>query len=132
MYIRFVVSEWDTWARAEVGFFGTAYDIKYQEQPTDAWIRDQVTRELDWFKENLPVPDRLNRRAGRFGRVHGVCWFDPAAAEAISRARYVAWLLTEAGRPVLELRRRKPGEIIWRDPMQVVAKPPRDHPRLFH
>ena len=52
-------------------------------------------------------------------------------SEAISRARYLCWLLEEAGIPVREIRRDRPGEIIWRDHMQVVAKPERDHPVMF-
>ena len=43
----------------------------------------------------------------------------------------MGWLLTEAGYPVLELRSRHPGEILWRDDQQIVARPPRDLPRLF-
>ncbi len=36
--------------------------------------------------------------------------------------------MTEAGVPVEELRRDDPGEVIWRDDQQVVAKPPPKHP----
>ena len=98
----------------------------------DDWIRSEIAEQLNWFNAHLDAPEKLGRAAGRHGRVHGICWFRPEAAEAISRARYVGWLLTEAGIPVRDLKCRHPGEIIWRDDMQVVAKPTRDHPRLFH
>ena len=39
-----------------------------------------------------------------------------------------AW---QAGEPVLERRRDDPGEILWQDAQQVVAKPPRDLGHVF-
>ena len=131
MYIRFVVSELDDWSGAELGFFQPAIAVKHRRIHTDDWIREQVTEQIDWFNEHLDAPGKLDRSAGRHGRVYGICWFRPEAVDAISRARYLAWLLEEAGIPVLCLKQRNPGEILWRDPMQVVAKPPRDLPRLF-
>ena len=131
MYLRFVVSERDKWTGAERGFFGPAIAVKYWERRAPAWIREQICEELDWFNEHLDAPKKLERSAGRRGSVYGVCWFRPEAVEAVSRARYVGWLLTEAGIPVRGLRRAHPGEIIWKDDMQVVAKPPRDLPLLF-
>ena len=131
MYLRFVVSKRDKWTGAESGFFGPAYAVKHRERRAPAWIRDQICAELAWFDEHLDKPKRLERSAGRRGWVYGVCWFRPEATEAISRARYVSWLLTETGIPVREHKRAKPGEIIWKDAMQVVAKPPRDLPLLF-
>ncbi|MFK7945467.1 MAG: hypothetical protein AB8B85_21515 [Paracoccaceae bacterium] len=132
MYIRFVTSELDEWSGAEIGFFQPAIAVKYEKVPADDWIRTEITDQVDWFNEHLDAPEKLDRSAGLRGRVYGICWFRPEAVEAVSRARYMAWLLTEAGIPVLDLKRRDPGEIIWRDLMQVVAKPPRDLPRLFH
>ena len=131
MYIRFVTPELDQWSGAETGFFQSAIAVKYRESPADDWIRDEITDQLGWFNEHLDAPEKLDRAAGRHGRIYGICWFRPEAVEAISRARYVAWLLTEVGVHVLGLERRDPGEIIWHDDMQVVAKPPRDLPRLF-
>lgn len=132
MYIRFVMSELDTCSGAETGFFQPALAVKHSAIATEEWIRDEITGQIDWFNKHLDAPKKLDRAAGRFGRIHGVCWFRPEAGEAISLARYVAWLLTEAGIPILNHKRHSPGEVIWRDHMQVVAKPPRDLPRLFN
>ena len=131
MYIRFVVSDWDAWSGAESGLFGPAFDIKNDRLAAPEWIQQQVVEELDWFNAHLDAPAKLDRRAGRWGRFYGICWFRPEAVEAINRARYMAWLLTEAGYPVLELRRDNPGEVLWQDPLQVVARPPRGMPRMF-
>ena len=132
MYMRFVVPVRDNWTGVETGFFTGLFDVKYRDQPAPRWLRDEVVRELDWFNSNLGAPERLTRPSGRFGDIRGVCWFRPEAGEAVSRARYCAWLLEEGGIPVREIRSAQPGEIIWRDDMQVVAKPGRDHPRMFH
>ena len=131
MYLRFVTSERDDATGAEAGLFGIAYEIRWEEAEAPEWIRIQVDQEIDWFNEHLDRPDRLWRRGGRHGRIHGVCWFRSEAAVAIGHARYLAWLLTEADYPVLELRSRRPGEIIWQDDQQIVARPPRDLPRMF-
>ncbi len=131
MYIRFVVPERDVLTGVETGFFEGVFAIKYREHETADWLRSEVVRELDWFNDNLDTPDRLTRRRGRHGSIRGVCWFRPEAKEAISRAHYVCWLLEEAGIPVRKVRRQHPGEIIWRDHMQIVARPTRGHPVAF-
>jgi len=130
MYMRFVVPEWCDQAGTECGFFAEAYRIARDETLPD-WLRDCVRAELDWFGRCLDVPRQLNRTFRRRGTVHGVCWFRPEAGEHISRARHMGWLMTEAGCPVEEIRTRYPGEVIWRDAAQIVARPGADVPRAF-
>jgi len=95
---------------------------------------------LDPARARAPV--RLVRRApaaaGRIARhfkrrdsIWGVCWFDPQAREAISRARYCAWLLEEGGLPVRTITSAGSREVIWRDAHQIVTKPEVDLPRAF-
>ena len=131
MHFRYVVRERDCESGRELGFFQRAYKVRNNEIEADTWIREELWIELDWFNLNLDVPTRFGRHTGRRGWVEGICWFRPEASEAINRARYVSWLMTEAGVPVEELRRDNPGEVIWWDDLQVVAKPPRDLRRAF-
>ena len=131
MYIRFVLSGRDPYAGVEEGFFRHAYSVARDEN-TPEWLQDELRRELDWFDEYLDVPGRLWRTFKRRGTVYGVCWFRPEAKEAVQRARYATWLMEEAGTPTREIRAWHPGEIMWRDPLQIVAKPARDMPRGFH
>ncbi len=63
--------------------------------------------------------------------LYGICWFDPAAVESISRARYCAWLIEEGGLPVRVLRWAPRKEVIWRDAHQIVVKPTPGLPRAF-
>ncbi len=131
MYFRYVVRDRDVRLGLELGFFQRAYMVRNNEIESPSWIRAILWDELGWINLNLDVPERFGRRGGRRGRIEGICWFRPEAGEAIKRARYVAWLMSEASVPVEELRREDPGEIIWRDDQQVVAKPPKDLRRAF-
>lgn len=132
MYIRFAIPKWDQDTGVETGFLSGAFSVTHENRRTQSWLRDEILRELDWFDANLDEPERFSKPGGRHPCGRCVCWFRPEAREAINRARYVGWLLGETGLPVTEIRRRYPGKIIWRDHMQVVAKPATDHPRVFH
>lgn len=120
MYFRFVSAEVDLCSGMETGPFQSAGFV-LDNPASPRWLCDAIEREFDWFNDRLPVPPIVNRHIGRRGRVHGVCWFRPQATEHITRARHLAWLMTEAGWPVRELRVQHPGEILCRDDWQVVA-----------
>lgn len=130
MYFRFVTATHDAHARAERGIFGDAYALARDER-VNPWVRDALWRELRWFDDHVAVPCRLRRTFRRRGTIHGICWFRPEADEAIGRARYAGWLMTEAGVPVAEIRTADPGELIWQDAVQVVARPGRHVPVAF-
>ena len=132
MYLRFVLPWRDPNSRVEAGFFRAAYDMARRQDRVPEWIRAELSRELDWFDEELPVPCRVCRSFKRRRTIHGVCWFRPRADEAIDRARYAGWLMSEAGVSVREIRTSRLGEVIWRDDHQVVAKPDRGLPVAFH
>lgn len=120
MYLRFVTADVDPYSRAETGIFRAPRHV-LSDAATPAWISNELDREYDWFNEHLPVPDTLWKRIGRRGMVYGVCWFRAEARECVSRARYISWLLCEAGLPVREIRTSRPGEVLCRDDYQVVA-----------
>ncbi|MEL6209554.1 MAG: hypothetical protein AAFR44_05105 [Pseudomonadota bacterium] len=130
MFTRFVIGFHSPLARAEAGFFHAAYAVRDNgTQP--AWLRQEVARQLTWYNRHLPVPGRLCREFRRRGTIWGICWFRPEAKEAIARAHYTAWLMEEGGEPVRRLMTEAPGELLWRDAMQVVTKPPKMMPRAF-
>ncbi|MEL6599988.1 MAG: hypothetical protein AAGK98_03675 [Pseudomonadota bacterium] len=131
MHFRFVVPRWCPWARAEIGIFTCATPDSLIEGDGPDWLWDEICEQRRWFDDNLAAPDRLGLQFKRRRSIWGVCWFRHRATEHISRARYLGWLLTEAGLPVLELRREDPGQILWSDAHQVVAKVAADHPRAF-
>ncbi len=127
MYVRFIREEFLAEARCHAGFFDAAYDAWYDRGDTD-WRHVELRRELDWFNARLDTPDRFRQKIGRGRPRPGVCWFRDSATDHVSRARYVAYLLGELGRPIAELRSPGPGTVIWQDAHQIVAIPQRDRP----
>jgi len=128
MFIRFVTPLRDTRTGAETGFFRAASRIR---RGAPDWIINELDEQFDWFAENLPIPDRVVRNFKRRRPIAGICWFADRADEHIDRARYCAFLITEAGLPVELIRMRTHREIIWRDRFQAVIKPLPETPRAF-
>ena len=131
MYIRFVTPHWDPRSRTHRGFFASAY-LASRSPQVDEWQRAELDRELIWFADNLAVPHVLAKPTGHLQRRNGVCWFRDHAADHVSHARYVAWLLGELGLPIDELRAENAGTTIWADRHQVVALTDRRAPYRLH
>ncbi len=129
MYMRFVTPLIHPRSRVESGFFRASWYVHRNGSP--AWIRHELDEQFTWFNRHLPLPGRVARHFKRRNGIWGICWFNPQAGEAISRARYCAWLLEEAGLPVRVIRSRCDREVIWRDADQIVSKPTADLPRAF-
>lgn len=125
MYLRFISGVKDTDSGLYTGIFGPAIDRLYDDKDMPRWLWREMRRTVDWFNNNLDAPARLYGRRRKGRNISGVCWFRATATDHIRHARYLAWLVSEAGDPIREIRCRKPGEIIWRDEYQIVAA--RDH-----
>ena len=110
MYLRFTVPGTVTRARVAPGPFKLASRLTWQGERDDPVVA-ALRRELDWFK----------------GREwwDGICWFRDDAREMVGHAYVLAALLAECGVPVERTWTRDPGQILYRDPFQVVAKPER-------
>lgn len=123
MYIRFAQEARDPVCRVAPGLFHACHRLP----PYDGgdWRHRELSRVIHWFGDRLDTPDMLSLPAGRFGPRRGVCWFRDEAAEHVSQARYMAWLMGEIGVPLRELRAHRPGTEIWRDDFQVVVVPER-------
>lgn len=120
MYLRFVVAA--PRARLAFGLFRSEYHPR--EDPTlPEWLRVPIEEHYAWFNENLPIPRRFTVVSRRRRIYAGICWFRPEAREHIVRARELARLIAEAGRPTATLKARHPGQVLYRDDFQIVAKP---------
>lgn len=124
MYLRFTVPGTVTRARVAPGLFriaGYLWCERNEDTPTLFALR----RELDWFDEWLPVPDRFSVRARHRHWSDGICWFRDEAREVVGHAYTLAALIEECGVPIERNWTRHPGQILYRDRWQVVAKPER-------
>lgn len=124
MYLRFTAPGAVTRARVAPGLFGPACDLwwsRTEDTPTLLGIR----AELDWFNEWLPVPRRFGVVAKGRTWSDGICWFRDNAHEAIAHGYVLAALIAEAGIPIDHIWTRDPGQVLYRDRWQVVAKPER-------
>ncbi len=128
MYIRFAQTRRDPVCRVAPGLF----HARLPRFDREDWRHHEISRLHGWFNRNLDVPDQLAARMSRFGPRRGVCWFVGDASEHVSNARYLAWLLSEIGVPIDELRSSRPGVRIWEDPHQIVVIPERDAPVTIH
>jgi hypothetical protein len=124
MYLRFTVPGTVTRARVAPGPFRTAYQVCRHGEHDDPVIA-ALGRELDWFGAWLPAPRRLGVVAKRRWWSDGVCWFRDDAREMVGHAYALAALLGECGVPIERSWTRDPGQILYRDRWQVVAKPER-------
>lgn len=112
-----------TRARVDPGFFRSGYDVWSGDRSNPVMIA--IRRELDWFNDNLPVPSRLSVKAKKVWHADGVCWFRDDAREAIRHAYALAALIEECGVRIDRQWTRDPGQILYSDRWQVVAKPER-------
>lgn len=129
MYLRFIAPAAPgrysvTRSSVAPGLFGPAGDLWWSStEPTPALIA--IRRELDWFNANLPVPNRLGVKSkGRWYR-DGVCWFRDSARDMLGHAYALATLIEDCGIAIERILARDPGQILYRDDYQVVAKPDR-------
>lgn len=124
MYLRFTAPGAVTRAHVAPGLFGPAFDLwhgRKSETPTLLALR----RELDWFNAELPRPSRFTVKACGRRWSDGVCWFRDHAREMIVHAYALAALIEDCGVPIEPVWTRDPGQILYRDAWQVVAKPER-------
>ena len=128
MYLRFTVPVEHgghvTRARLAPGPFRSAYRLgSAAGDTTDCPLRHALRREHDWFNANLPIPDRVTVRARGRWWADGVCWFRDDAAEMLRHMHVLAALLWDFGIPVDRHVTRDPGQLLYKDSWQVVAKP---------
>ena len=123
-YVRLITPRWRV--RRDCGPFGPAYDALWERDVPEV-LREAISREIDWFEQNLPVPSPRRdafcvKSRGRW-YPDGICWFVAEAREMIAHAFVLGSLLREIGVPVRKVATRRPGTVLYRDRWQIVAKP---------
>lgn len=128
MFIRFVTDQLDTDTGQPMGVFGAAYQLLDDDQLPDH-SRAEIRSTLNWFKTNLPIPDRFARSRKPNRQDNGICWFKTQATECMHNIRYLLMLVSEHDVVVRELFTDTPGYLIYEDDSQVVAQPFSSTPR---
>ncbi|MDA7977390.1 MAG: hypothetical protein MPJ50_01315 [Pirellulales bacterium] len=105
------------------GVFVAAAQVEDSHQVSDA-TRQRLRETLDWFNQNLKAPS-LEDRDWRT-----IFWFREDAQPLISQMWQLVSLLEEEGVPVRKLWTRQPGQIVYRDQLQIAAIPQRQSPAL--
>lgn len=123
MYLRFTTPGVVTRARVAPGPFRVASDLWWERRDDPLGIA--LRHELDWFNEWLPVPSRFDVHSKSRRWRDGVCWFRDHAREMVAHAYALIALIEDCGVPTERIWTRDPGQVLYRDPFQVVAKPER-------
>jgi hypothetical protein len=124
MYVRFTTPGSVTRAGIAPGPFRTACTLAWQHG--DEPLGVALWEEIGWFNRCLPVPRGrrpFSVRSKRRWYSDGICWFRAEAREMITHAYVLAALIEECGVPVTRRVAEHPGQILYRDAFQVVAKP---------
>jgi hypothetical protein len=124
MYIRFTTPGTVTRAGIAPGPFTGAHQLSWRHH--DEPLGEALWHELHWFNTHLPVPRGkrpFSVRSKRRWYKDGVCWFRDDAREMLTHAHVMAALIEECGVPVVRRLAEHPGQILYRDAWQVVAKP---------
>jgi hypothetical protein len=129
MYLRFTAPVERggpvTRARVAPGLFRPAYCLARWDETRHDPARLAIAAELDWFEKHLPIPRRFGVRAKGVYWRDGICWFRDDAREMLTHAYALAALIEECGVPIERRLTRNPGQVLYRDDWQVVAKPER-------
>ena len=128
MYLRFVSPVPADRARGHYGLFRPAYGVARARETPDG-LRCAIRAELDWFEDKLPVPPRwrFDVKSKKRYYAEGICWFRAdtgyRAREMLAHAYVLVSLLREEGVFITRLETEVPGQILYRDDWQIVAKP---------
>ncbi len=127
MYVRYTVpvERGGTVTRAKLapGPFQAAIDLWWDRPNEDNPILQAIRHELDWFNDKLPTPKRVGVKAKGQWWSDGVCWFRDSAKEPLRHMEVMVSLIEAHGIPITRNWTRNPGQVLYRDEWQVVAKP---------
>lgn len=132
MYVRFIAPVPTARRGVHRGLFGPAYHLLWDDATPES-LRRAIDHELRWFEAELPVPRwrAFCVKSRKRWLAHGICWFRDDARIMIGRAYGLAALIDACGVPIAKRATRRPGQILYRDAWQIVAKPEEATPTLW-
>ena len=132
MYVRFLSPMRSRMRGVDYGIFQCAIKCR-DDYRNPEYLRSAIREEINWYNDNLPAPregafDVKSRK--RMINV-GICWFMSDADEMVRRAYALRALLAECGYAIVKKGTKQPGQILYRDNYQIVAKPFESTPTLW-
>lgn len=124
MYLRFVSPLRSCVRDVNLGIFQCACEYRDNNEYPD-FLRTAIREELEWFNEHLPCPETQFfgvKSRKRLVSV-GICWFKCDAHEMISHAFALRTFLGECGVGIATFGTHNPGQILYTDDFQIIAKP---------
>jgi hypothetical protein len=124
MFIRFIVKYFNRQAkREETGIFRAA-DYVRDFSAIGAAEKKNLQKLIEWFDENLPVPEFYDDPAKRSEEQHTYFWFKDDAREFLDRMNALTAILEENGIKVERLTAAEtPGKLIFEDECQIAIVP---------
>lgn len=124
MYIRFIVKFFNRQTdREETGIFRAADYVRDFSEISES-KKEDLQKLIDWFDENLPVPEFYDDPAKRTEEQHTYFWFKTDAAEILERMDLLTELLQANGVKVEKLTAEKvPGKLVFEDSCQIAVVP---------
>ena len=124
MFIRFIVKYFNKQTnREETGIFRAADYIR-DFSDIEKTQRDNLQKLIEWFDNNLPVPEFYDDPTKRSEDHHTYFWFKTSATEFLERMNALTTILEQNGVQVEKLRaERVPGELVFEDYCQIAVVP---------
>lgn len=130
-FVRFVVPAWiHRESQAPIGVIGAAYELLRQDTVSDD-VRAEIERWIEWFENNLSVPDRFNRTKskGWYRReTRGIAWLRASSTDHLAAMAELAACIAKCGYATAEVRSERVGYVVYEDDVQVIGEPFRDTP----
>jgi len=117
-YIRFSTLLWDSDSTKKLGILVAAHELRDSDDISKGSHSDLV-KALRWINENLEVPKILKKEEHR----RAISWFKPEAKVMIQKMWELVAIMRENGIEVEILKTDDPGNVLYEDRLQIIAKP---------
>ncbi len=126
-YIRCVVKYFNKETNTEETGIFRAADYVRDFSKIGAAEKENLQKLIEWFDNNLPVPEFYDDPAKRGEELHTYFWFKTNATEFIAEMNALTAILEQNGIKVEKLTAEKvPGKLIFEDECQIAVVPLED------
>ena len=127
MFTRFIVKYYNKQTkREETGVFRAADYVRDFSAIGQA-ERDELQKLIEWFDNNLPVPEFYDDRSKRSEEQHTYFWYKDSATGFLDKMKALTMILEENGIKVERLVAQEiPGKLVFEDECQIAVIPLED------